>query len=162
VRRQDEPRHDDGQASRVPRQPKTKLTPELQEKILLHLRLGAYVETAAACSGIHKDTFYEWMRKGARGQMPYAAFAEAVHKALAEAESRNLATILKASGKYWVAAAWLLERRYPEKYGRFDRMKVEGKIEHDGGASLIAKLAKLIDGGAEPRRRGRPPKNEDG
>jgi hypothetical protein len=132
----------------------------LQEKILLHLRLGAYVETAAACSGIHKDTFYEWMKKGARGQKPYAAFAEAVHKAIAESESRDLATILKASTKYWVAAAWRLERRFPEKYGRFDRMKVEGKIEHDGGTSLIAKLTKLIDGGAEPKKRARTPKDE--
>ncbi len=139
------------------RPPKTKLTPEVQEKILLHLRLGAYVETAAACAGIHKDTFYEWMKKGARGQKPYAAFAEAVHKAVAESESRDLATVLKASAKYWQAAAWRLERRFPEKYGRFDRIKVDGKIEHDG-ASLVAKLARLIDGDAEPKKRGRPPK----
>ena len=137
--------------------PKTKLTPELQDKILLHLRLGAYVETAAACAGIHKDTFFDWMKRGARGQKPYAAFAEAVRKAMAESESRDLATILKASAKYWVAAAWRLERRFPEKYGRFDRMKVEGKVEHDG-ASLLAKLTHLIDGGADPKKRGRPPK----
>ena len=51
----------------MPGKSKTKLTPELQERILLHLRVGAYVETAAACAGIHKDTFYEWMKKGARG-----------------------------------------------------------------------------------------------
>jgi hypothetical protein len=55
----------------MPRQATTKLTPELQEKILLHLRVGAYVETAAACARIHKDTFYEWMKKGARGMAPY-------------------------------------------------------------------------------------------
>lgn len=139
--------------------PKTKLTPELQEKILLHLRVGAYVETAAACAGIHKDTFYEWLKKGARGQQPYAAFADAVNKAVAESESRDLATILKASTKYWVAAAWRLERRFPEKYGRNDRVKVEGKIEHDG-ASLVAKLAQLIDGNAEPKKRGRPPRDD--
>jgi hypothetical protein len=141
------------------RRPKTKLTPELQEKILLHLRLGAYVETAAACAGIHKDTFYEWMKKGARGQKPYVAFAEAVNKAIAESESRDLATVLKASAKYWQAAAWRLERRFPEKYGRFDRMKVEGKIEHDG-TSLVAKLSRLIDSDAEPKKRGRPPQAE--
>jgi transposase len=141
----------------MPRQSKTKLTPELQEKILLHLRVGAYVETAAACVGIHKDTFYEWMKKGARGIAPYAAFAAAVNKAVAESESRDLATILKASTQNWTAAAWRLERRFPEKYGRNDRIKVDAKIEHDG-ASLVAKLARLIDGGDEPKKRGRPPK----
>ena len=144
----------------MPRKPKSKLTPELQEKILLHLRVGAYVETAAACAGIHKDTFYEWMKKGARGIAPYAAFAEAVNRAVAESESRDLATILKAAQSQWQAAAWRLERRFPEKYGRNDRVKVEAKVEHDG-ASLIAKLAHLIDGGAEPKKRAaRPPKAE--
>lgn len=138
---------------------KTKLTPELQEKILLHLRVGAYVETAAACAGIHKDTFYEWMKKGARGIAPYAAFADAVHRAIAESESRDLATVLKASTKFWQAAAWRLERRFPEKYGRNDRVKVDAKVEHDG-ASLITKLARLIEGGGEPKAPGRPPKAE--
>jgi transposase len=141
------------------RRPKTKLTPELQDKILLHLRLGAYVETAAACAGIHKDTFYEWMKKGAHAVAPYGAFADAVHKAIAESESRDLATVLKASTKSWQAAAWRLERRFPEKYGRNDRVKVEAKIEHDG-ASLVAKLAALIDSGSEPKKPGRPPKTE--
>jgi hypothetical protein len=144
----------------MPRQSKTKLTPELQEKLLLHLRVGAYVETAAACAGIHKDTFYEWMKKGARGVAPYASFAAAVNKAVAESESRDLATILKAAQSQWQAAAWRLERRFPEKYGRNDRIKLDAKIEHDG-ASLVAKLARLIDGADEPKKRGRPPKDID-
>jgi hypothetical protein len=142
------------------RKTKTKLTPELQEKVLLHLRIGSYVETAAACAGIHKDTFYEWMKKGARGIKPYNAFAEAVNRAVAESESRDLATILKAASTQWQAAAWRLERRFPERYGRFDRMKVEGKVDHDGGVSLAAKLTALIEGKAEPKKRGRPPKTE--
>src|SRR5579859_4190955 len=141
----------------MPKVTATELTPELQEKILLHLRVGAYVETAAACAGIHKDTFYEWMKKGARGQQPYVAFAQAVTRAVAESESRDLATILKAATTQWQAAAWRLERRFPEKYGRHDRVKVDAKIEHDG-ASLLTKLARLIDGDAEPKKRGRPPK----
>ncbi|HEY1697967.1 MAG TPA: hypothetical protein VGG39_37665 [Polyangiaceae bacterium] len=141
----------------MPKVTATKLSPELQEKILLHLRVGAYVETAAACAGIHKDTFYEWMKKGARGQQPYVAFAQAVTRAVAESESRDLATILKAATTQWQAAAWRLERRFPEKYGRHDRVKVDAKIEHDG-ASLLTKLARLIDGDAEPKKRGRPPK----
>jgi hypothetical protein len=99
------------------------------------------------------------MRRGGRGKKPYAAFSAAVEKALAEAESRDLATILKASAKNWTAAAWRLERRYPERYGRFDRVKVDAKIEHDG-ASLIAKLTRLIDADDEPEKSDRPPKRE--
>ena len=126
---------------------KSKLTPELQEKILRHLRIGAYVETAAACVGISRDTFYQWMKKGARGQKPYVAFAQAVDQALAESEARDLGTILKASQASWQAAAWRLERRFPDRYGRHDRTKIEGKIDVNvGDDGLLGKLAQLLGG----------------
>jgi transposase len=124
----------------------TKLTPELQEKILRQLRFGSYVETAAECAGITRKAFYEWMKKGERGLKPYAAFCTAVNHALADAEVRDLATILKASQKDWTAAAWRLERRYPEKYGRRDRMKLDAEVQVSNGDELMAKLARLIRG----------------
>lgn len=142
----------------MPRQRKTKLTPELQKKLLAFLRAGNYVETACRCCGLHKDTFYEWLKKAERGDKRYVEFAAAVEQAIAESEARDLNTIGMASRTQWQAAAWRLERRYPDRFGRFDRMKVEGKVDHDGGAALVAKLAKLIDGGAELKKRGRPPK----
>jgi transposase len=124
---------------------KSKLTPEAQEKILRHLRIGAYVETAAAAAGISRDTFDNWLKRGAEGKAPYAAFAEAVDQAVAESEARDLATILAASKTQWQAAAWRLERRFPEKYGRHDRTKVEGKIDVGvSGAELASKLARLL------------------
>ena len=142
---------------------KSKLTPEVQAKILLHLRVGSYVETAAACAGIHKDTLYDWMRRGAKGEQPFAAFAEAVHQAIAESESKDLATILKASQTNWTAAAWRLERRFPDRYGRHDRLKVETKVSETESDRLVEKLARLITGNDEPVapvRRGRPPKEK--
>lgn len=123
----------------------TKLTPELQERICRYLRLGAYVETACKCVGVHKDTFYEWMKLGNRGRKPYAAFLAAVEVAMGESEMRDLAIVGEAAKKQWTAAAWRLERKFPDRYGRFDRMKVDAKVELDG-AGLVAKLAKLIDG----------------
>ena len=138
---------------------KSKLTPELEEKLLKFLRAGNYVETACKCVGLHKDTFYDWMKRGERGEKRFVAFAEAVHRAMAESEARDLHTIGVASQTQWTAAAWRLERRFPDRFGRFDRMKVDAKVEHDGG-SLLAKLAKLIDGGDEPKKRGRPAKDD--
>jgi hypothetical protein len=104
---------------------KTKLTPTLQEKICNLLRHGNYVETAARCAGIHRDTFYTWMKKGEEGVEPYAAFNEAVHEALALGEALDLAKIEKAATTNWTAAAWRLERRFPERWGRRDRVKVD-------------------------------------
>src|SRR5438309_1762379 len=121
---------------------RAKLTPDVQETILLHLRRGANIDVAAACAGIHRDTYFDWMKRGKTGEEPYAAFVDAVHRAMAECESLDLATILEASKSVWQAAAWRLERRYPERYGRNDRVRVEGNVEV-GADRLIDKLARL-------------------
>jgi transposase len=140
---------------------KTSLTEEVRERILKYLKLGAYVETAAAAAGISRDAFYKWMRRGAKGEQPYKDFADEVDQAMAESEVRDLSIILGAAQSNWTAAAWRLERRFPEKYGRHDRTKVEAKVEvTTDGAGLLQKLARLIDGGDAPKKRGRPPKDE--
>ena len=43
----------------------TKLTEPLIQKICKFLHAGAYVETAAAASGVHKTTLYEWLKNSA-------------------------------------------------------------------------------------------------
>lgn len=102
--------------------PKLKLTTDLQDKILLCLRGGNYVETACAVAGIHKDTFYEWMKLGKGGMEPYASFRTSVTQALAKGEVRDLALIGQAARTQWQAAAWRLERRFPERWGRSERV----------------------------------------
>ena len=132
-----------------------KLNAELQERLLSYLRKGNYVETAAACAGIHKDTFYEWMKRGAKGEEPYASFAEAVHAALAEGEAQDLERIGNAASEQWQAAAWRLERRHPERWSRNDRVKVEAKIDVSDD-ELASKLARLIAAGATAPGTGGP------
>ena len=67
----------------------TKLTEAVQDIIVTAIRAGNYLETAAAVAGIHKETFYDWLRKGASAQEPdiYSNFSDAVARALAESES---------------------------------------------------------------------------
>lgn len=111
----------------------TKLTPELQTRIVNFLRTGAYVETAAAAAGVSKQTLYDWLKRGARvgrdelGEVTpkdhpdadYARFLDAVEVAQAEADVGDLAIIRKAAQDgYWAAAAWRLERKHPDKWGR--------------------------------------------
>jgi len=45
-----------------------KLTPEVQQKIVDAIRLGNYIETAAAYAGISKSTLYDWLKKGGRAR----------------------------------------------------------------------------------------------
>ena len=98
---------------------KLELNPELQTRIVTYIQAGCYVETAAAAAGICKDTFYDWLKRGATGQEPFKGFSDAVEKAAAEAEVRDLAVVDKAArGGTWQAAAWKLERRNPKAWGR--------------------------------------------
>ena len=126
----------------------TKLTPELIERIRLGMSSGAYIETASAQAGINPDTLRDWLRKGAAGKSAlHRQFSATIEKAEAEAEMRALATIqefgrgmmvdvvtttVKGTGpnaitetkterrpvREWTAAAWYLERRRPQRWGR--------------------------------------------
>ena len=131
----------------------TKLTPKLQEQVVGYLRAGAYVETAAAAAGISKETLYSWLRRGAADEVPFAAFAEAVEKAQALAEMRDLALIGKAAETEWTAAAWRLERKFPSRYGRRQAVEVSGPgggpIQiNDARTRILAILARGDDPGA--------------
>ena len=102
-----------------------KLTPEITEAIISAIRAGAYIETAAAFAGICKDTFYRWLKEGARGECKKKAqFSDAVKMALAESELRDLAVVNRAASTSWQAAAWKLERKFPDRWGRRDRLDV--------------------------------------
>ena len=97
----------------------TKLTPETQQLIIQSLSVGATHRLACQYAGIDEDTFYTWMDKGHKGHAPYAEFAEQVKKTEGRAATGWLAKIEAAANEgNWQAAAWKLERRYPNEYGR--------------------------------------------
>lgn len=90
----------------------SKYKPETVKKITDAIRVGATYELACAFGGIHFDTFNEWRKK-------YSEFSDAIKEAEGSAAIKWLALIDKAATEgTWQAAAWKLERRYPESYGR--------------------------------------------
>lgn len=105
----------------------SKLTPERQKRIVDAIRAGNYVETAAEYAGIGKTTFYRWMEQGEQASHGiYREFRDAVMRARAEAEARSVALIQKAAPDDWRAAAWWLERAFPDRWGP------RQKLEHSG------------------------------
>lgn len=105
----------------------TKLTPDVQEIVVKAIRSGATHDIAAMAAGIHRDTFYDWKSRGEAGEPIYSDFSDALKTAEAQGALNLLERIQSASEdpKYWPAAAWILERRYPETYGK-------QRIEHTG------------------------------
>lgn len=133
----------------------TKLIPRVHEDIIKTIRAGNYLETAAAFAGINKSTLHDWLRRGEReiqrveqdgrnrvrmSEEIYVNFSNAVSEALAEAEMRDVLTIGKAASDNWQAAAWRLERKFPDKWGR----KLQQQIEHSGSIDT-SERAKEID-----------------
>ena len=123
---------------------KSKLTPERQGRIVEALTNGNYMETAARYAGITPQCLYNWINRGGEerqritdgakpkpAEAPYVDFVEAVEKARSQAEMRNVALIQKAAmDGTWQASAWFLERSYPKRWGRSDRVEHTGA---DGG-----------------------------
>lgn len=91
------------------------------DKIVNALLIGATYELAALYAGVSHDTLLRW-RKKAEKAAPGTTLAQ-LRDRMAEAEGRAaigwLAKIeSQANQGDWKAAAWKLERRYPETYGR--------------------------------------------
>jgi hypothetical protein len=98
--------------------PKSTLTPEVADRIVALLSAGNYVQVAIRACGVARRTYTDWLAKGREGDPEFEAFAERVDRARAEGEARNVAQIARAAGDSWQAAAWLLERMAPERWGR--------------------------------------------
>jgi hypothetical protein len=79
--------------------------------LLSALRAGNTRRAACAHAGIDHATFYRWLERD-------ATFRDAVEKAEADAEVRNVAIIAQAAQKSWQAAGWWLEWRRHEDYGQ--------------------------------------------
>lgn len=62
---------------------KLKLTPELQHKVVAYLESGVTVENICDAIGIHKSTYYDWIKQGegATRKTIYSDFSDAVTQA---------------------------------------------------------------------------------
>lgn len=97
--------------------PKPKLN---KEGIVTAVRLkkgGANNKDIAAALGIHERTFYKWINDPKSENQ--RQLGQELKRAEADYKNALLAIIAKsAKERDWKAAAWLLERKYPQEYSR--------------------------------------------
>ncbi len=118
-----------------------KLDEERAETIVLYLRTGAFIETAASAAGISKQTLYSWLRAGRKkgADKKLRKFWRDTREAMAMSEVQAINQIAQAAQDgQWQAAAWHLERKYPDRWGR-QRLEVTGK----DGAPLDTGIARV-------------------
>lgn len=108
----------------------SKLTPEVQKRLVEAIKAGNYYEAACGFAGIHYSTFREWMIRGEKAKSgKFREFYEAIKKAENEAEVRMVAQWQQHMPENWQAIATFLERRYPDRWGR-NRLDVN--MKHSG------------------------------
>jgi len=111
---------------------KSKLTKELIKEAYKLVAAGNYDKDVYPILGIDKSTWYRWLSEGETAKSGLKReFYDTIKKAEKEAIARNVALIQRAAQEgNWQAAAWWLERKYFEDWGRKD--KVDLSADKDG------------------------------
>ena len=105
---------------------RAKLTQEMVEQAIALKGDGLSDADIICALGIHESTFYRWI--GEPKNRLQRELSEGLKKEESEFKRTLLTTIRSAAlarNQYWTAAAWLLERKYPDEYGKADRRRDE-------------------------------------
>lgn len=123
---------------------RAKLTEEMVEQAI-RLKADGLSNGDIICAlGIHESTFYRWI--GEPKNRLQRELSEGLKKEEAEFKHTLLTTIRAAAlarNQYWTAAAWLLERKYPDEYGKADRRR-DGDEGGDVPRIVLGVVAKPV------------------
>ena len=106
--------------------------PKCNDKVIAEAvklkKAGVTNRDIARALGVSETTFYRWVGD------PKTDYQRKLSEALKKTETdykKSLQTIIynAAVQRDWKAAAWLLERKYPDEYARRERSQVEAKVE---------------------------------
>ena len=111
------------------RGPKGLFTPQLQKEVCESVEQGNTFKTACEAHGIGERTLYDWMKR-------YPAFAAAVYVSRSRAKAKLVRVIVKQAPRDWRAAAWILERSWPNEYARTERIEQIGEQADDKKISV--------------------------
>ena len=132
---------------------KTTLHEGMIENLTKFVRSGTYMSVAAENCGVSERTLYRWLESGEKtkhGNSPHRQLCQAITRARADVETERVAklrdygmgthveqtrTITRANGDVevietfggdWRALAFLLERQYPERWGKREQIALTG------------------------------------
>lgn len=101
--------------------PRTTMTDEVKAKIVETVRLGMWPDRAAQMHGVNPGT----MRKEKKRDEEFAATLKAAE---AQAEDSVYSRIVRHMDDQWTACAWMLERRWPERWAKRELPASSGEV----------------------------------
>ncbi|MBQ9004023.1 MAG: hypothetical protein IJ087_19430 [Eggerthellaceae bacterium] len=102
---------------------KPKLTYKMVEQAIEMKSHGLSNADICRGLGVSETAWYKWLKDPDTN--PKVALVEGLKKSEAQYKEELLSRVMGASEKpqHWTAAAWLLERRYPDEFGRAERTR---------------------------------------
>ena len=128
---------------------KPKLTTRMVEQAVEMKLHGLSNVDICAGLGITEGTFYRWLRED--DTKLKRALKQGLKKAEAEYKETLLRSIMvtatREKNPQWTAAAWLLERKYPDEYAQTTRkVEAEGEDVPQITLGVELKVARSSDG----------------
>ena len=141
-----------------------KLTPSAINSLADAMKHGASIDVACNIAGVHRSTFFRWQEQAE--DLYNKLDAGQIQRSKLKAREKHLLTFLEkvlfASSRYelellkevrkgergWQALAWILERRFRERYARRVMLDTEAFLktfEREHGSELAAVLQKVLD-----------------
>lgn len=114
---------------------RTKYCTEIVEAICTALAAGISIRAACAQVNISEQTYYDWKDK-------YPEFNHAVNSTRPNFELQMLELIKMAAITDWRAAAWILQKRYPDAYG--DKREVDFNMNKTDGTEQVLSFVKQV------------------
>jgi hypothetical protein len=97
---------------------RTKLTPTLQRQLCKIIAMPCTIRTACESCSVSETAFFAWVRRGEKGEKPYAQFVQRLMRARGQGKTKILRSIWD-SGDVRVKLE-ALARIYPDEFGRVD------------------------------------------
>ena len=112
-----------------------KFTEDIRETIYDLVAKGFTYKDICVVCGIHKNTFYDWMKRGKKAKSgKYKEFYLNVEKAKSLRKNNLIDKLIEKTEVKddWKGYAWLLERGYGDEFARPEvkiKQEIESKVE---------------------------------
>lgn len=113
---------------------RSKKSKQVIEAVLANLREGLTKEVACTQAGISRITFYKWCEAD-------PDLAEEAQAAVDCSQAILIKAVTSAAFTDWRAAAWMLERRYPEHFAAKRDVELNVNNKSDGSDIVVSMIA---------------------
>lgn len=121
---------------------------EVRDRLLDNLREGMSIVAACTQAGVGERTYYRWLEECEDGEWTEEVNAA---KDFAEAVALSKLKMLGDEKADWRAYAWILERRYPDRWGPKKEVDLNVGSTTDKGNELVSAMISQVQEELNPQ-----------